>query len=137
MHLNHRVPDALKYALHVLFVEHGKRLKNDLGVLSEAPRPALRPRAPAPPRALRRAVVQKHTDLPEVHRIRPSTRVRAPAEDGRGWAARAPLTHCRRVLSQVKKMGPGGKAALAKCEKMQVKKMGSGGKAAVAKCEKK
>ena len=32
-HLNVRVPDDIKYDLHVLLVEHGKRYKNDVKVL--------------------------------------------------------------------------------------------------------
>ena len=30
-HLNRRIPDDLKFELHVLLVQHGKVLKNDLG----------------------------------------------------------------------------------------------------------
>lgn len=37
-HLNARVPDAIKYALHVLLVEHGKQYKNDVAVLKKLAR---------------------------------------------------------------------------------------------------
>ena len=32
-HLNARVPAEMKYELHVLLVEHGKRFKNEVGAL--------------------------------------------------------------------------------------------------------
>ena len=32
-HLNARVPDGIKYALHVLLVKHGKVFKNDVKAL--------------------------------------------------------------------------------------------------------
>ena len=35
-HLNRRVPAEIKYALHVLLVEHGKVYKNDVKVLRKA-----------------------------------------------------------------------------------------------------
>lgn len=35
-HLNRRVPDSIKYELHVLLVEHGKQYKNDTKVLRQA-----------------------------------------------------------------------------------------------------
>ena len=39
-HLNLRVADELKYALHVLLVEHGKQYKNDVAVLRKMAREA-------------------------------------------------------------------------------------------------
>jgi len=35
-HLNRRVPDACKFDLHVLLVEHGKVYKNDVKWLKQA-----------------------------------------------------------------------------------------------------
>lgn len=37
-HLNLRVPDEIKYSLHVLLVEHGKQYKNDVAVLRKMAR---------------------------------------------------------------------------------------------------
>lgn len=35
-HLNHKIPEPLKYDMHCLLVEHGKVLKNELGCLAMA-----------------------------------------------------------------------------------------------------
>ena len=39
-HLNSRVPDDIKYALHVLLVEHGKQYKNSVTLLQKLARAA-------------------------------------------------------------------------------------------------
>ena len=36
LHLNQRTPDHVKYDLHVLLVEHGKKTRNDAKLLRKA-----------------------------------------------------------------------------------------------------